>query len=263
MSQLDIFGLGGRVALVPGGGGAIGSAIAEAFAGAGAQGRGRRPDARDARGRRRAGPGRRLRRPRPRRRRDQRGGRRPDRRRDRRALRPPRHRRQRRRRRRRQGRSARPRPTRATTGTGSWSSTSGAPSCRPRPPSRAMIERGPRRRRAQHLVGPRQPRHQRRLLRVRRREGRDQLADPPVGDRMGQARHPRQRDHADLRRHARRWRCCSPTPRSRPGSSAGSRWAGSARPRDLVGPAIFLCSDAASFVTGQILGIDGGLTATQ
>ena len=33
--------------------------------------------------------------------------------------------------------------------------------------------------------------------------------------------------------------------------------------RDLVGPAIFLCSDAASIVTGQILGIDGGLTATQ
>lgn len=33
--------------------------------------------------------------------------------------------------------------------------------------------------------------------------------------------------------------------------------------RDLVGPAIFLCSDAASFVTGQILAIDGGLTATQ
>ena len=32
---------------------------------------------------------------------------------------------------------------------------------------------------------------------------------------------------------------------------------------DLAGPAIFLCSDAASFVTGQILGIDGGLTATQ
>ena len=33
---------------------------------------------------------------------------------------------------------------------------------------------------------------------------------------------------------------------------------------DLVGPAIFFfCSDAVSFVTGQVLGIDGGLTATQ
>ena len=32
---------------------------------------------------------------------------------------------------------------------------------------------------------------------------------------------------------------------------------------DLVGAAIFLCSDASAFITGQILGIDGGLTATQ
>jgi gluconate 5-dehydrogenase len=32
---------------------------------------------------------------------------------------------------------------------------------------------------------------------------------------------------------------------------------------DLIGPAIFLCSDASAFVTGQVLGIDGGLTATQ
>jgi gluconate 5-dehydrogenase len=33
--------------------------------------------------------------------------------------------------------------------------------------------------------------------------------------------------------------------------------------RDVAGPAIFLCSDAAAFVTGQVLAIDGGLTATQ
>jgi gluconate 5-dehydrogenase len=33
--------------------------------------------------------------------------------------------------------------------------------------------------------------------------------------------------------------------------------------RDLVGAALFFTSDASSFVTGQILTIDGGLTATQ
>lgn len=32
---------------------------------------------------------------------------------------------------------------------------------------------------------------------------------------------------------------------------------------DLIGPALFFCSDASAFVTGQILGIDGGLTACQ
>ena len=36
-----------------------------------------------------------------------------------------------------------------------------------------------------------------------------------------------------------------------------------ADPDDLVGAALFLCSDAAGFVTGQILMLDGGLTATQ
>jgi NAD(P)-dependent dehydrogenase (short-subunit alcohol dehydrogenase family) len=34
-------------------------------------------------------------------------------------------------------------------------------------------------------------------------------------------------------------------------------------PSDLVGPVLLFASDASSFVTGQILGIDGGLTATQ
>jgi len=36
-----------------------------------------------------------------------------------------------------------------------------------------------------------------------------------------------------------------------------------ADPEDLVGAVLFFCSDASSFVTGQILTLDGGLTATQ
>jgi gluconate 5-dehydrogenase len=34
-------------------------------------------------------------------------------------------------------------------------------------------------------------------------------------------------------------------------------------PEDVVGPALFFCSDAARFVTGQVLFVDGGLTACQ
>lgn len=36
-----------------------------------------------------------------------------------------------------------------------------------------------------------------------------------------------------------------------------------ADPDDLVGAVLYFCSDASSFVTGQILTLDGGLTATQ
>ncbi len=36
-----------------------------------------------------------------------------------------------------------------------------------------------------------------------------------------------------------------------------------AEPEDVVGAALFFCSPAAAFVTGQVLYLDGGLTATQ
>lgn len=36
-----------------------------------------------------------------------------------------------------------------------------------------------------------------------------------------------------------------------------------AEPNDIVGPVLFLCASAASFVTGQVLYVDGGITASQ
>jgi gluconate 5-dehydrogenase len=36
-----------------------------------------------------------------------------------------------------------------------------------------------------------------------------------------------------------------------------------AETEDVVGAVLFFCSDASAFVTGQILTLDGGLTATQ
>jgi NAD(P)-dependent dehydrogenase (short-subunit alcohol dehydrogenase family) len=35
-----------------------------------------------------------------------------------------------------------------------------------------------------------------------------------------------------------------------------------AEPEDMAGPAFFLCSDDARYVTGQVLMVDGGASAT-
>ena len=82
-------------------------------------------------------------------------------------------------------------------------------------------------------------------------------------DRVGEARHHRQRHRPDVRGHP-----AGGDAARRPGlqgraSSAASRSAASGETDDLVGPVLFFASDASSFVTGQILTIDGGLTATQ
>jgi NAD(P)-dependent dehydrogenase (short-subunit alcohol dehydrogenase family) len=37
------------------------------------------------------------------------------------------------------------------------------------------------------------------------------------------------------------------------------RWG---KPEDLVGPALFLCSPAAAFITGAVLPVDGGYLIT-
>ena len=36
-----------------------------------------------------------------------------------------------------------------------------------------------------------------------------------------------------------------------------------ADPKDVAGPALFFCSPASGFVTGQVLYVDGGITASQ
>ncbi len=116
---------------------------------------------------------------------------------------------------------------------------------------------------AQHLLGPGLPSGStpvtQRTLRPRGRSARSPGSGQPSGPSTTSPS-TRSRPPSST---PRRWRCCWTTQSSRRVSSAGSRSGASGTTDDLVGAALFLCSDASSFVTGQILGIDGGLTATQ
>ena len=78
--------------------------------------------------------------------------------------------------------------------------------------------------------------HQRRLLRVRRREGRDRVPHPPVGHRVGEATASTSTPSARRSSTRRRWRRSSATRRSRQASSAGSRSGASAAPTTSRAP---------------------------
>ena len=95
----------------------------------------------------------------------------------------------------------------------------------------------------------------RRLLRPR--QGRHQRPHPAAGRRAGRSQHPGQRHRPRADRHRghshRRARRDDRRHRERASPSSAA-----ARPQDLVGMCLFLLSDEASWITGQIFNVDGG-----
>ena len=87
-------------------------------------------------------------------------------------------------------------------------------------------------------------------------------ADQAARGRAVGARHHRQRRRAD-RRARRDGRALARRPGDARAHPARIPLGRVAEPEDVVGATLFFCSPAASFVTGQILYLDGGLTATQ
>ena len=96
---------------------------------------------------------------------------------------------------------------------------------------------------------------------VRREQGRADRADPRPRVAVGHPQaDPRQRPRAGLLRQ----RDERPVPARLPRLAAGdgSPRAAQGDPRELAATIVFLASDAAGYITGQTLPVDGGMTIT-
>ena len=120
----------------------------------------------------------------------------------------------------------------------------------------ALLAVASRRRHPEHFVRPR-PDDDLQFLRLCRQQGGHGIPDPESGDRIGRAAHPGQRalrlgwiqverDHID-KTDPDYDAICDRIPVHRPGEVA-----------DVVPTAIYLCSDDAAFITGQVIVMDGG-----
>ncbi len=94
-----------------------------------------------------------------------------------------------------------------------------------------------------------------RLLRAG--EGRRQRAHAAARARVGQHEHPRERDRArpDRHRGQPQRRARQHVAEDRPGQDGAEAHG---LPEDLVGACLFLLSDDAAWITGQIINVDGG-----
>ena len=75
---------------------------------------------------------------------------------------------------------------------------------------------------------------------------------------LAAARHPGQRGVPGFRRHPADRRGAAWCPARSRSTSRTLRWAGSARPQDVADAVLFLCSDKASWLTGEVLDLNGG-----